>query len=178
LLPATAFRTRALLTVCLAASAVALAPARASAEDSHPPEAQIAPLGHHEVKQIRLGLVIAGASIFGTAYLVTAVPSLVVAGGGAPEAAVGAIPVAGPFALLGLMFRPPPRGTDNNFNGVALIPIFVADGIVQAAGAAMLIAGIASPKRVQVPDDAKVHVVPVPVRLGQAGTGIGLAGTF
>jgi hypothetical protein len=130
------------------------------------------------VKQIRLGLVIAGASIFGTAYLVTAVPSLVVAGGGASEAAVGAIPVAGPFALLGVILRPPPRNTDNNLGGAGFIPIFVADGIVQAAGAAMLIAGIASPKRVLVRDNAKVHIVPVPVRLGKASAGIGLAGTF
>jgi hypothetical protein len=167
-----------LAAVCLAASAVTLAPARASAEDPHPPEAQIAPLGHHEVKQIRLGLVIAGASIFGTTYLATAVPSLVVAGGGSPEAAVGAIPVAGPFALLGLILRPPPSRTDNNLDVGGFIPIFVTDGILQAAGAAMLIAGIVSRKRVMVPDDAKVHIVPVPVRVGKAGAGVGIAGTF
>jgi hypothetical protein len=166
-----------LAAICLAASSVTLAPTWASAEDPHAPEAQIAPLGYHEVKQIRLGLVIAGASIFGTTYLATAVPSLIVAGQGAPEAAVGAIPVAGPFALLGLIFRPSPSG-DNNFDGVGFIPIFVADGLLQAAGAAMLIAGIVSPKRVMVPDNAKVHIVPVTVRLGKAGAGVGVAGTF
>jgi hypothetical protein len=68
--------------------------------------------------------------------------------------------------------------TDNNLDAAGFIPIFVADGVLQAAGAAMLIAGLVSPKRVMVPDDAKVHIVPVPVRLGKAGAGVGIAGTF
>jgi hypothetical protein len=56
--------------------------------------------------------------------------------------------------------------------------VFLAfDGLGQAAGATMLVAGITSPKTVLVRNDlGEVRVTPM--RLGRAGGGLGLVGTF
>jgi hypothetical protein len=55
----------------------------------------------------------------------------------------------------------------------------MADGLGQAVGAAMLITGLAAPRRVLVRDDvAKVHVMPTPLTFGKGSAGVGLTGTF
>lgn len=55
--------------------------------------------------------------------------------------------------------------------------ILAIDGLGQAAGATMLIAGIMSPKTVLVRNDlAEVRITPM--RLGRDGSGLGFVGTF
>jgi hypothetical protein len=132
-------------------------------------EGQPIPPGYHPKTKIRAGLVGAGAGVLGGFWLATALPSVVVAdatGNGA--AALGAIPIAGPFALI------PQSG------GFASLDfLFVLDGLAQVAGAAMLIAGIAAPKTVLVRNDVgKVTILPKPMTFGKTGAGFGLQGTY
>jgi hypothetical protein len=113
--------------------------------------------------------VVGGAVTLGVLWILTAVPSTIaadVSGNGA--VALGAIPVIGPFALI-------PQG-----GGYASVDFLcVLDGVGQIAGAAMLIAGIAAPKKVLVrADSAGVTVMPKPMTFGKNSGGFGLAGTF
>jgi hypothetical protein len=168
----------------LALAAVASSPTPARAEE--PPAAvkewepgRPIPLGYHTEKKPRRGLIIAGSITFGVSYLLTAVPSLILAGS-SPETAVGALPVAGPFGLFYLATRPPPAKTDNNCGNCSLVfgSVFLVDGLAQAAGVAMLAAGLV-PSKALVPDDVSaIRLMPTPMRLGKDGTGFGVTGTF
>ena len=85
-----------------------------------------------------------------------------------PIFAVGVIPVAGSFVLA--------AGEGGDPLGTT---IFVVDGIVQAAGIAMLVAGIVARTPRLVRDEAAgVHVVPVPLTFGKGSAGFGLGGSF
>jgi hypothetical protein len=133
-------------------------------------EGQPIPPGYHAKTKIRAGLVGAGAGLLGGFWLITALPSVVIADvSHNGSVALGAIPLAGPFALI------PQSG---GYASVDFVLVF--DGLIQVAGAAMLIAGIAAPKTVLVRDDiAKVvKYLPKPVAIGKNGAGVGLAGTF
>jgi hypothetical protein len=119
--------------------------------------------------KIRTGLVVGGAVTLGALWILTAVPSVIASdaeGNGA--VAVGAIPIVGPFALI------PQVG------GSATGDFFcVLDGLGQAAGAAMLIAGIAAPRKVLLRADVgSVTILPKPMSFGKTGGGFGLAGAF
>ena len=72
------------------------------------------------------------------------------------------VPVAGPFLYLG------------EAGGESGKLVLIIDGLAQAAGAAMLIAGLAAPKTIAVRNDlAKIEITPV---LGPGSAGI--VGTF
>jgi hypothetical protein len=116
-----------------------------------------------------VGLVGAGAGLLGGFWLVTALSSVLAADIEKNGAiAVGAVPVAGPFALLG------------QCGGYASCDFAaVLDGLVQVGGLAMLIAGIAAPRTVLVRNDvSKVTVMPKPFVFGKTGAGAGVAVTF
>jgi hypothetical protein len=143
-------------------------------EDWH--EGQPVPPGSYKSTKIRTGLVIGGAITFGTDYLITA---LVGAGAGeicssgsancisSADAKLLIIPVAGPFTLLGAG-----AGTTADL-------FLVLDGLVQAGGLAMFIAGLAAPRTVLKHNDAsKVTITPKPMAFGLNGGGFGIAGTF
>jgi hypothetical protein len=190
--------------VSLAAAAVFTLPAAAAAQDE-PPEAPrreyVAPLsqqtqpsyvpqsvalsgprlitdweegdpvppGYHPSTRIRKGPVIAGAILFGVFYLF----STLVAAGGAdsnpggsnPEAALW-VPGIGPFIQM--------PGTSTT-TGTWLLAV---DGLVQTAGLAMLVYGIASPRPVLVRNDLGVRFAPRPMALGRNGGGLGVVGSF
>jgi hypothetical protein len=132
-------------------------------------EGQPIPPGYRPKTKIRTGLVAAGAGVLGGFWLVTAMTSVVVADATSNRSvALGAIPIAGPFALL------PQSG------GFATVDfLLVLDGVAQVAGAAMLVAGIAAPKTVLVRADVgKVTLLPTPIAFGKTGAGVGLKGTF
>jgi hypothetical protein len=124
------------------------------------------PPGYHEDTRTRKGLVIAGAVTFGVFYLISAM-----------TAAVGSdkkldvdnqalwIPAVGPFIQLAKS----DTGVERFFCGL--------DGIVQTAGATMLIYGLASPKTVLVRNDAGLKLRPVPI-VAKSTMGVGLGGTF
>ncbi len=126
------------------------------------------PPDYHEQQRIRLPLVVAGSVIFGAFYLPPALGAVIGAAGGHGSGGVGAIPIVGPFALM-----PTLHGS-----AAALDFFLVADGLAQAAGAAMLITGLAAPRRVLVRDVAGIHVVPTPMTFGKSSAGLGLTGTF
>ena len=57
----------------------------------------------------------------------------------------------------------------------------VIDGLAQATGVAMFIAGLALPKKTLVRNDvftSGLTLVPRPMTLGRAGAGLGLLGAF
>ncbi len=141
---------------------------------------QAIPKGYHPSTRIRKGLVIGGAVTFGVVYLLTALAGAVTSdvgdvtcgsgcSGGTRSAKLLLIPVGGPFALVGA-------------TGSATADFFlVLDGVAQAGGLAMLIAGLAAPQPILVRDVAKnvdLKLMPTPMMFGATGAGFGLRGTF
>ncbi len=128
------------------------------------------PAGYHEGWRVRTGLVIAGVSVLGSFWLPTCVIGSL--SGDAATTIQGCAPVVGPFSLAGQLGR-------DNGNGV-LVGFVIADGLLQTGGMAMLIAGLVG-ERVWLRADvhaARSWWVPMPLRLGSRGAGIGLAGAL
>ncbi|HEX7602288.1 MAG TPA: hypothetical protein VF316_11810 [Polyangiaceae bacterium] len=117
------------------------------------------PSGYHKEDRMRTGLFAAGAGVFGGMYLLTAFV------GWAGEVPLLCAPVVGPFILA--------AGAHDSDASVAGILIF--DGLVQAAGLAMLIGGISSTRTVLVRD--KMTTLTVTPMVGRA-TGAMVMGTF
>lgn len=131
-------------------------------------DGQPIPAGYHQSTRIRTGLVVGGAVLFGVCYLMTAISGAIasdVGGNHTRSAKLLLIPVAGPFSVLS--------------TGSTTADLFLAlDGLAQAGGVAMLIAGIAAPKTVLVRDASNVKIKPVPMTFGGNGGGLGVVGTF
>ena len=129
------------------------------------------PDGYHPEKELRTGLIIGGAITFGLMYLLPAVPAAMTR----DKSLV--VPIAGPFIQLGhLDFTPGIE--DRGFTSGAAV-LLVIDGVAQAAGAAMLLAGLTTKRDVLVRNDvAGVTVRVAPLTMGHGGTGIGLVGTM
>jgi hypothetical protein len=134
------------------------------------------PEGFTVETQPRWRFVRIGALMFGIAYGVTALGSAqALTKPGADGAwAWGFAPVLGP--LVGIAYL----HTDG-FPEIGLLvdACLVADALVQAVGASLLVYGIASPQRVLVPkQDALWRFVPRPIHLGPGRVVFGVAGTF
>jgi hypothetical protein len=136
------------------------------------------PPGYRTVERTRKGLVIGGAVLFGTTYLVTALAGAIAddynssCGGlferscSTPRPNVTAlyVPAIGPFIQI--------ANTRSATTNTAL----AIDGLAQSAGAVMLIVGLTSPKTVLVRNDlAEIRVTPM---VGRGTTGAALTGTF
>lgn len=134
-------------------------------------EGEPIPAGYHTTHRFRKGLIVGGAVTFGVTYLFNVIGAAAAHdanGGGTPADALYA-PVIGPFILMGS------HSTDTALGKVGL----AIDGLAQAAGATMLICGLALPKTVLVRNDlGKVEVTVTPMSMGKGGNGLGLAGTF
>src|ERR1700722_12654900 len=133
-------------------------------------EGQPVPPGYHPDTRIRKGLVIGGAVMFGTLYLLSALVAAAgsdsSSNGGNAEAAPW-IPGGGPFIQM--------TSTSSSVANVFL----AIDGLGQAGGLAMLIYGLAAPKTVLVRNDlGGLHITPMPMTFGRNGEGLGLVGTF
>ncbi|HEY2513478.1 MAG TPA: hypothetical protein VGI39_21570 [Polyangiaceae bacterium] len=128
-------------------------------------ESQPIPPGYHVTTQVRKGLVIGGAVMFGVFWLLSA---LVAAGGddGGLNNSALYVPAAGPFFQMG-------AGNQSQSSTTVL----AIDGIAQCAGLAMTIFGIASPKTVLVRNDLG-SLQFTPMKMGQNGMGWGLTGHF
>ena len=139
-------------------------------------EGQPVPYGYHPEARARKGMVIPGAVVFGVAYLL----STLVAGGdnNSYDSSTGTyrndqyealyIPVAGPFIQM---------ASDSNAPGDR--QILILDGLAQSAGVALLVCGLAFPRRILVRNDLGVtSVVPTPMTIGRGGTGLGLVARF
>lgn len=146
-------------------------------------EGEPIPAGSRPAKRARLGLLIGGAITFGVGY----VPAVLVASGTATSGAgvVLFLPVVGPFISIALLAGES-AGCSGSFcfNDSGLVAVvstfFVIDGLLQAAGAAMVIVGLAAPKTVLLRADVgmlkNVHIGPLATTRGMAG--LGISGSF
>ena len=135
-------------------------------------EGEPIPAGYHPVTRMRTGLVVGGAVTFGVVYLLGGIlPATIGTEAKATELTPLFAPVVGPFITM---------GTIGNATGTATARVFLAiDGLAQAAGVAMLIAGLAAPKTVLIRNDlGKVKVMPTPMTFGKNSNGFGFVGTF
>jgi hypothetical protein len=107
-----------------------------------------APPGYHLETGVRKGLVIAGASMFGAGY---GISIAVAASTEGDETAMPLyVPVVGPFIVAAQVdYGGQLGGLSVMFIGVPL----VIDGLVQTAGATMLIAGVAAKRKYYERDD-------------------------
>lgn len=130
--------------------------------------------GYHPETRVRKGLVIGGAVTFGVTYLFTALAGAIasdvneITNSSSGDSVPLFIPVIGPFIAIGTLHP----GTTGGF-------FLALDGIAQAGGVAMFIAGLASPRTVQVRNDiSKPFVRPTPMMVGGTSPGFGLVGKF
>jgi hypothetical protein len=133
-------------------------------------EGEPIPPGYHEATRIRRGLVVGGAVLFGTTYLLSAIVAAAVTDchcGGTAGALF--IPGAGPFVEL---------GQSNSATGSLFL---VLDGVSQLGGIAMFVAGLAAPRTVLVRNDlgstSAFHLALSPI-VGPGRSGMGVVGTF
>ncbi len=123
-----------------------------------------APRLFHEEIQPNYGLMVAGLVIFGASWSINAASAYL-----ADEWKL-AVPVVGPF-----------METQNIYTGAGydanrlLVGLLVFDGLIETAGAIMLIAGAVTHHKVRVYDRARVSVVPT---AGPAGGGLAAFGRF
>lgn len=129
-------------------------------------EGQPIPPGYRLETRMRRGLVIGGAVTFGSTYLLSALTaSVAVDAGGADEFGPLFIPVAGPFVTIGT--------AESEGTGTFLL---VLDGIGQAGGVAMFIAGLATEEQFLLRNDiATIKAVPI---LTPTTVGFGIQGTM
>jgi len=135
-------------------------------------EGEPIPPGYHPSTRMRGGLVGGGIGTFTPAYLI----SIIIAAANADNGSANAlwVPGLGPFIQMGQIGG---SNCDASCRATADVGL-VIDGLMQAGGIAMFIAGIAWPKTVLVRNDlGKIHVMPAPM-IGQNTTGLGLVGTF
>jgi len=153
-------------------------------------EGRPTPAGYHLETRPRKGLVISGSIIFGVPYFL----SLSVAASSKTEADRWLyVPLLGPFIDLGNRKESCSTIGNGNFGSTTTCSedssvrfFLMTDGLMQSAGALMLILGFALPQRVLVRDDApyvgatRSHFAwsIAPQKMGRAGYGLGFAGTF
>ena len=141
-------------------------------------EGEPIPPGYHPISRIRKGLVIGGAVTFGSVYLINVMTAAIAQDtcnslGGCSGLGALYAPIVGPFIQMGATHT---SATGNFF--------LVMDGLVQAGGVAMFIAGLAAPKMVLVRNDLakappKLQISPpVPLSFGKGGGGLGFVGAF
>ena len=143
-------------------------------------EGEPIPPGYHPRTRVRTGLIVAGLVTFGTVYLafnvLPAAASLDVckAIGGTVktncnDASMLFIPVVGPFIQA-----------TRTGDSAALTTLLVIDGVAQAAGVAMFIAGLAWQKTTLVRNDLGSNTAPAKPTIMPywAGTSGGLVGAF
>lgn len=139
------------------------------------------PPGYHVEEQPRSGLVIAGAIVLGVPYFFSAVSAL--AASSQNESGWLYVPVAGPWLTLGrrtYSCNPDDNNQTTSESLACVGDVFVVmglvfDGIMQATGGALLLAGELATKPGLVRNDEAVRVVPM--RMG-SGAGAGVIGAF
>jgi hypothetical protein len=175
--------------------AAVLATSRARAQSEPPPEpaqrpavdprhwhdGDPVPPGYHVEDVPRSGLVKAGYIVTGIPYFFSVVAAL--AAKNDNESGWLLLPIAGPWVTMGRRNYGCNPDANNPSTGQSLTcvaDVFVVmglifDGIVQATGGALLLAGYVATKPGLVRNDSSLHLVPV--RIG-SGMGVGAVGDF
>jgi hypothetical protein len=134
-------------------------------------EGQEPPPGYIRQTRVRKGLVIGGAITFGTTWLLSAVTAGMVMDNGSEEDgerfAPLFAPVVGPFIAM----------ATTNSEGVGTL-VLAIDGIAQAGGLAMLIAGCAAQKSVFVRTGPMGEQMTITPMIGKDANGFALTGSF
>jgi hypothetical protein len=135
------------------------------------------PRGYHVEERIRKGLVIGGAITLGIPYTI----GLAAASGSSFRNESGwlALPALGPFITLGRRRADCHAGSEavSCFGDVMLGFALVLDGMVQTAGATLLLIGVSTRKTELVRNDlATVSLLPGPI--GKSGYGLHAIGSF
>jgi hypothetical protein len=133
-------------------------------------DSQPIPPGYHVSTHVRTGMIVGGAVLFASLWLI----SILTAAGAADNANGGPngdaslfIPAAGPFLQM--------ANTSSSTGNVFL----AIDGIGQCAGVAMLIYGIAAPRTYLTRNDLGfTKPMILPMKMGQDGYGAGLIAHF
>jgi hypothetical protein len=148
------------------------------------------PPGYHAETRPRKGLVISGSIVFGIPYFLSL--SVAASSKFTPDRWLYA-PIVGPFVDLGnrkedcTTIGNAPFGSTTTCKDDSSERFFLmADGLMQVAGATMLILGLALPQHLLVRDDApfvgskrsQFAWSVAPQKMGRSGYGLGLAGTF
>lgn len=130
-------------------------------------EGQPIPPGYRVETRARKGLIVGGAVTFGVLYLLSAfTASVAVDSGDSEEFGPLFIPVAGPFVTIGTA----------EAQGVGTFAL-VLDGVGQAGGVAMFIAGMVTEEKFLLRNDqAKISVTPMMV--GESSFGLGIRGAM
>jgi hypothetical protein len=132
-------------------------------------------------ERYRKGLVVAGPILVGAPWML----GLLVASADnyANKSSWLAVPVLGPWITLGARHRS--QCTTNSFGDCVNASVdsttqtfLVFDGLIQGAGATMLIIGLASPKKVLARDVAGIRLELTPTQIGRTGYGAMLSGQF
>lgn len=122
----------------------------------------------HVEDRVHVAPVVVGASLLGTAYMFSVIPAIGADVGNNHSFDAMYAPIVGPFVMAGQAFGP--GGGQFGYFGIVVGSLFVADGLVQIAGATLLVYGLATPRKVTVHDAPHFSVVPV---IGKNMTGIG-----
>jgi hypothetical protein len=148
------------------------------------------PAGYHIETRVRKGLVISGPIIFGVPYLLSM--SVAASSKYEPDRWLYA-PVVGPFInLASRNDECNPNGTSGTTASFTCASdssarfFLMLDGLMQTAGATLLILGLALPQTLLVRDDApytgknggQVAWTISPYSMGRSGSGLAVVGTF
>ena len=148
------------------------------------------PPGYHIETRVRRGLVVSGPIIFGVPYLLSM--SVAASSKYEPDRWLYA-PVFGPFINLASRSDECNPNTSSSTSGTITCTadsstrfFLMLDGLMQTAGATMLILGLALPQTLLVRDDAPYtgknpsHVAWTisPYAMGRSGYGLGVTGIF
>jgi hypothetical protein len=128
-------------------------------------DSQPVPPGYHVEEHARKGLVIGGAVMFGTMYLLTALGAAIAQDNGGGAAALW-VPAVGPFIQM---------GQSGSATGGFLLAL---DGVIQVGGLAMFTIGLAAPRTEVVRDGIGSLTIKVSPIIAGDSRGMGLVGTF
>lgn len=131
---------------------------------AYPPQPCLLPPSFHEELQPNYGLMVAGLVILGASWSINAATAYV------SDEWKLAVPVVGPFMETQNIYT----GGGNDGNRM-LVGMLVFDGLIETAGAVMLVAGALTHHRVRVYDRPRVSVVPT---AGPASGGLAAFGRF
>ena len=140
-------------------------------------EGQPIPPGYYLDEGPIKGLVISGAIVFGIPYVL----GLSIASGADfdNQSAWLAVPVLGPWITLGAREHDctvDPDDSTCDVDNAGMRTLYVLDGLIQATGAALFIAGMASSRKRLVRQDV-AQITVTPAKIG-SGYGLGAFGRF